>query len=195
MGPKPINSSAIVPPDKSIFNYTFQNTDPSVLLTEQVTIKDVSSSEFVASLLSDTLANFSTTSTDSFAVLTNGDLLGLSSSDTLPISSHKTFSEIPISIPVKLNGEEGTGTIRTGIFYIGQETIFTANENFTCDKVKVVDTVNMVYPSQPSMNSTYIYALIYWYSIKLGYFVKAQEIESDTNDLWTRILTSYTLGH
>jgi hypothetical protein len=195
MGPISVNSGTIVPPDKSIFDYSLQNADPAVLLTEQVTIKDASSSKFVASLISDTLANFFTTSTDSFTVMTNGDLLPLSNSDTLPISSRKTYSEIPISIPVKLNGEVGTGTINTGIFYIGQETISAANENFICEKVKVIDTVSMVYPSQPSMNSNSIYAFIYWYSTKLGYFVEAQEIDSISNVFWTRILTSYTLGH
>jgi hypothetical protein len=189
----------VIPPDSSSFTYAYSGTNPAVQLTEQVTIVDTTNSAFFANLVSDTISGFSTTSNSQVLVLSDGDIRILSD-DTLmlPIATHQSYSESPSSIPVRLNGEVGTGTFFYHSNYLGEKSINAAGQSFSCSEVSRTDSLALIFPNNDSLDQTILEIYTFWYSAQLGYFVKEQG-ESSYNGGplgvdWTRILTAYKLG-
>ncbi len=195
---------AVMPQNGSAFIYAYSDTIPAQQLTEQVTITDTTNSEFYASLVSDTVNGFSTTSIDTFNVLIDGDLKPVMwcCCDTLrlPIGSHLSFTPSPDSgeeIPTKFKGivdPNSSVTYRTQ--YEGEVPISAARTNFLCTQVS--ETITIMAEGPLGVPDTSVIMRRYWYSATLGYFVKEQE-ESSTNGGpmsvdWTRILTAYKLG-
>jgi hypothetical protein len=198
-GPTLVNTNPTsIPPDSSLFTYAYSGTNPAVQLTEQVTIVDTTNSEFFADLVSDTIGGFSTTSNTLLSILSDGDITLQPDTLPLPIITHASESENIQSIPLKIEGEVGTGVIFSHTNYLGEETVTATGESFLCSKVSRTDSVLINFPNVDSLDDTLLNLTTFWYSTQLGYFVKEQEESSNDggamNEDWTRILTAYKLG-
>ncbi|MDP4199664.1 MAG: hypothetical protein Q8922_03575 [Bacteroidota bacterium] len=196
-GPDPSANPAVIPQDGSTFTFRYAGTDPAVQLTEHVTLMDTIASRFYAHRLSDTIGTFSTTAIDSFQVLANGDLRICGCDNlALPIGTHMPY-EMTTTTPVKKDGVIGDGIITIRNMYLDDEVMLAAGQYFVCTKLARETTVYTRF-GQPSLDSTFVITDTYWYSAKLGYFVKEQE-ERSTNGspampAWTRTLLAYKLG-
>jgi hypothetical protein len=197
--PASFNNNPVVPVNGSTFTYSYSGTSPAVQLTEHVTIVDTTNSEFFADLLSDTIDGFSTTSNSQVLVLSDSDIRILSDDTlTLPIATHTSYTESPVSIPVRLNGEVGTGTIFSHSDYLGEGTINAVGQSFSCSEVSRTDSVLLNFPNNDSLNEESLNVTTFWYSATLSYFLKEQEERSlnggSSSVVFTRILTAYKLG-
>jgi hypothetical protein len=200
-GPATPAIPAVMPQNGSTFTYAYSGTNPAVQLTEHVTITDTTGSEFYASLVSDTVSGFSTTSIDTFIVLTDGDLKPVMwcCCDTLrlPIGSHLSFTPSPDSgeeIPTKFKGiVDPNSSVIWHTQYEDEETLNAAGTNFQCTQVS--ETITIIAEGPQGVPDTSLIIDRYWYSATLGYFVKEeQEHSNDGAPLsvdWTRILTAY----
>jgi hypothetical protein len=193
------NITAVVPPDSSSFTYSYSSGILRIVqLTEGVTIIDTTASSFVAERVSDTVDSVFTTENDSYSLLPDGDLTLQPDTLPFPLTSHSRHNEEQ-SIPLKIGGEVGTGTIFSHTDYLGDESITAAGESFLCSKVTRTDSIITNFPSDDTLNNQRVTVTAFWYSAQLGYFVKEQCEESagigaPVLAMWARTLTSYKLG-
>lgn len=196
-GPDALAIPAVMPQDWSTFTYSYIGANPAVQLTEHVTILDTIASQFYEIRTSDTVGGFSTDTIEFLQVLANGDLKRCGCDGlALPIGSHQPYQQMNTT-PVKRNGIVGDGTIMTSASYLAEETIRAAGENFLCTKVNWQDSIYLRFGTH-SLDTTFVITDTYWYSAKLGYFVKGQREQSaiggQPSTVWSRTLLSYKLG-
>jgi hypothetical protein len=173
------------------------NSTPALRLTEMDTLSVQANSVFRVFRTSDTSSGFFTSSSsEHFKLLTNGDLVhGLDTlfdGTALPIGSHLSFDDTLGPIPTKKNGVEADGWLIWHTQYDGEEDLLAAGQSFSCSKVeeKVTVTASSGDPANPI--ATRITTHIYWYSPIIHFFVKDELVTGDSNSL-TRTLVSYKL--
>ncbi len=197
-GPQP-GQPAVMP--KAGSEFTYRVDAAAGTLQEQTTISSILNDTFVAQRRSDTVNGFSTSANEGYAILNSGDLWPIDTCgcDTLPlpIASHETFVGTPHGpwAPTKLNGFVDTSTsviYRTQ--YEGESTIAAVGTNFDCSTVTQTVTVMAESGQAGGGVDTTVATHRYWYSSKLGFFVKDEEsylVHGLDSTIFTRTLISY----
>jgi hypothetical protein len=185
---------AVTPADGSQYQYIYTGSDTSghtLTLNEVVTVSS-SGSDIIAIRTSDTVRHFSTTGRNSYSVRTDGDLQCNGCTCDwfrFPIQTHQHLSG-SVTTPCKHNGIYFDGLVTTDFYYRGAENITVGTETFLCSKIERKTNIR----AQPAVKgiSPVDQLSIFWYSSKLGYFVKEQcTTDGHPSGNYTRILVSH----
>lgn len=188
---------AVTPADGSQYIYQYSSTDSAgnpLALHETVTIQ-TGATGFVAASVSDTVRGFNTTSSESYTARTDGDLQCNCGCNNYiyPIQTQRTYlvGGGSIQTPTKKNGVAFDANVRIELSYLGAENVTAAGQTFNCAKVQRHSTIKPVDPIPGVATQEAI--TIFWYSSKLGYFVKEQNTVTPGSPWqnYSRILTGH----
>ncbi|MDP4198097.1 MAG: hypothetical protein Q8922_01555 [Bacteroidota bacterium] len=194
--PATLQPPAVIPPDGSAYSYSYFGTgsdsQPDTLL-ERVRMSTCPGG-FIAHRTSDVLAGFSTAKDDTLIVRSDGDLMSQCGCDAIyPVHTQSTYT-ITTTGPATLNGIACNEEVANKYTYLGTDTIRMGDSVYPCTKTS---RETHVIPADPASGAVGFSASItYWYSANVGYFLKEQSVSGDAKSKnYTRVLTSYKLGH
>lgn len=183
---------AVVPPNGSQYVYRYTGSEASgkqVTFLETVSIQTTDRG-FVATRRQDSASCISTYEVDSLMVLSDGDLSTICGCrDIYPIQTQSTIT-ITTTSPAKYNGAAYQEQVVSEYDYVGAENLVVDSVSYLCSKLTRTIAIAPVEPIA-GVASIHV-ASTFWYSSKLGYFVKEQGTEeANPGYTFTRLLVSH----